>query len=226
MSEVWCRTECQPDSEMSCIQHIIISAYADAGEAEAHMGGAALRSFHEDKEGLRLGRMVLLRYASPRFTLDGMDKDDLETVSQVDHEGKEIIHAMIRADAVSGTRTSCGLIMGKSMHVVPAARGHGIMKRLLQEARRLHAGMPFHYAHRAIPQEGSCYHAGYEAKMERLRKGYLGARVGLTVPDIDAWPEIMTAFWDGAASEVDDCHIDWTAVSSRVIAPLSVTRAA
>ena len=225
MSEVWCRTECQPDSELPCIQHIVITAHADAGEAEACLGGNALRAFHEDRDGLRLGRMVMLRYASPKFTLDGMDGDDLDTVSQVDEEGREIVGAMIRADAVTGSRPSCGLIMGKSIHV-PSVRGQRVMTRLLQEARRLHAGMPFHYAHRAIPQEGSCYQPGYEARMERLRDGYLAAGVDLTVPDPDSWPEIMTAYWDGLSSAVDECVIDWTRTMPMITDRLTLDRAA
>ncbi|WP_298842442.1 hypothetical protein [uncultured Salinicola sp.] len=226
MSEVWCRTECQPDSELPCIQHIVITAHADAGEAEACLGGNALRAFHEDRDGLRLGRMVMLRYASPKFTLDGMDGDDLDTVSQVDEEGREIVGAMIRADAVTGSRPSCGLIMGKSIHVVPSVRGQRVMTRLLQEARRLHAGIPFHYAHRAIPQEGSCYQPGYEARMERLRDGYLAAGVDLTVPDPDSWPEIMTAYWDGLSSAVDECVIDWTRTMPMITDRLTLDRAA
>jgi len=226
MSEVWCRTDCQPDSELPCIQHIVITAHADASEAEAHLGGNALRAFHEDANGLRLGRMVILRYASPRFTLDGMDREDLETVSQVDEEGREIVEAMIRADAVTGSRASCGLIMGKSIHVVPAVRGQRVMTRLLQEARRLHAGMPFHYAHRAIPQEGSCYHPGYEARMARLRDGYLAAGVGLSVPDPDSWPEIMTAYWDGLSSDVTECAIDWGRTLPMVTDRFTLDRAA
>ena len=226
MSEVWCRTECQPDSELPCIQHIVITAHADAGEAEACLGGNALRAFHEDRDGLRLGRMVMLRYASPKFTLDGMDGDDLDTVSQVDEEGREIVGAMIRADAVTGSRPSCGLIMGKTIHVVPSVRGQRVMTRLLQEARRLHAGIPFHYAHRAIPQEGSCYQPGYEARMERLRDGYLAAGVDLTVPDPDSWPEIMTAYWDGLSSAVDECVIDWTRTMPMITDRLTLDRAA
>lgn len=225
MSEVWCKAECQPDADHPCIQHMTITAYADAGDAEAFLGGNGLRSFIEEKDGLRLGRMVILRYASPSFTLNGMDKADLDTVSDVDDEGREIVNAMIRAEAIAGNRRSCGLIMGKSIHVVPSVRGQGVMRRLLQETRRLHAGMPFHYAHRAVPQEGACRAPDYEARMERLRAGYHRAGVGMTSPDLENWPEIMTAYWGGNENSVEDCIIDWTIVSER-LRDLAMDRAA
>lgn len=216
MGETWCRTECQPDEEHPCFQHITISAYADAGEAEAHLGGGALRSFIEERDGLRLGRMVILRYSSPSFTLDGMDTDDLDLVSNVDDEGREIVNAMIRAEAVTGARRSCGLVMGKSIHVVPSARGQGVMRRLLQEVRLLHAGLPYHYAHRAIPQEATMARGDGSQRMERLRSAYMRAGVGLRTPDPESWPEIMTAYWDGACDRSEDTVIDWAKVRARM----------
>lgn len=222
MSEIWCRSECQPDDETPEIQHITIHAYGSADDAEMHLGGSALKSFCEDREGLRLGRMTLLRYAAQEFNFNDIDSGDLSAVSQTDEEGREIMQALMRAEAISGGRKSYGLIMGKSMHVVPSARGQGIMKRLLQEARRLHAGMPFHYAHRAIPQEGSCYAAGYEAKMERLQNGYLKAGVGLTVPDAEAWPEIMIGYWEGRDTSVDECILDWHKVRNNLMTATAI----
>ena len=62
--------------------------------------------------------------------------------------------------------------------------------------------------------------------MERLRDGYLAAGVDLTVPDPDSWPEIMTAYWDGLSSAVDECVIDWTRTMPMITDRLTLDRAA
>lgn len=210
MNEVWCINEVAPDEEAPFIQAITIRAYIDGEAAERRMGSSFLRGLDEDRNGLRVGRILALRYCVPDFSVDAIDRDDIRAIESADHEGKEVLEAIRRSESITGTRKSNGIIISKSVHVVSALRGNRISARMLQELRRLHCGMAFHYAHRSIPQECSSAHSGFAERFEGLKKGYLSANVGLMVPDEEHYPEVMMAYWNGVDGRVDACEVDWS----------------
>lgn len=213
MDEVWCMSHVDPDDETPSIQSITVTAYVDAEAASHHLGGNELRMLDEDRYGLKVGRALVLRYCVPDFSIDGIDRQDVEIIDAADHEGKEVFDAMRRSDAITGARKSNGIIITKSMHVVPCMRGNRVSARILQEIRRLHCGMAFHYAHRSIPQECASLRSDFPIAFERLRQTYLTAGVGLVVPDESDHPEVMTAYWDGQNGSYDMCQIDWNKVT-------------
>lgn len=211
MSEVWCVTEISADEENPRIQHISMTAYVDALEAEMAVGVTGLKDLEEDRNGIVVGRLRASRYCFP-------DLLTVETANEnADHEIQVIANVIRRYNQVENNPcNSLGLIVTRSLNVAHAFRGQTISKRMLQELRRLHCGMPFHYGHSSVPQEGASLCNDFIARSEKLKNIYYAADIGLQIPDEKSFPEIMVAHWNGSVRDTAMCTIQWKTVISKI----------
>ena len=206
MSEVWCVSEIVADEEDPFVQHMTVTAYTDAGEAEMWLGANDMRKFQETRNGLVCGIARVSRYC--RDIPELADSDDAEIVRI----------SRVLSSASSGSMSN-GLIVTRSIHVPEMLRGMRISRKILQEVRQIHNGMKFHYAHSAVPQEMSSLSCEFPRRFEALRQIYLAAGIGLEVPDKADHPEIMTAYWNGVPIKVEDCRINWSVIQTRLNHP-------
>jgi hypothetical protein len=197
-SDVWCHSEITSDEDDPFIQHIALTAYVNADDAHMHLDSETLRTLEEDRRGIKIGRATVARYC---MTIDDLVRHDDNEVS--------MIAGVIQANPELSGKSSLGLIVTKTLSVSPVMRGNRVCRRMLQELRRLHCGIPFHYGHSAVPQERASLDNNFIARMERLTRTYLDAGIDLEVPNPDLFPEIMTAYWQGDRSAITPCTISW-----------------
>jgi len=175
------------------------------------VGVTGLKNLEEDRNGIVVGRLRASRYCFPNLLT-------VETANEnADHEVQLIADVIRRHNQNEGTECkSLGLIVGRSVNVTHTFRGQAISRRMLQELQRLHCGMPFHYGHSSVPQEGASLSDKFLEKSDRLKQIYLDANIGLHVPDERSFPEIMISEWSKTVQEIEPCSINWATVHSKI----------